>query len=63
MRQRSVKTANVSFESYTISSGASSWRRLARGRGASGGEMRAEDLLIDIDADFSRDEVHVDLGA
>ena len=46
MRQRSVKTANVSFESYTISSGASSWCRPAAGRGASRRVMRAEDLLI-----------------
>ena len=46
MRQCSVKTANVSFESYTISSGASSWCRPAAGRGASRRVMQTEDLLI-----------------
>ena len=61
-RRRSVEMANVSFESHIVSSRASSRCRPARGRGASGGEMRAEDLIIDIKANFSGDEVHLDLG-
>ena len=40
--------ASISIESRTVSSGASSQRRPATGRGASKGVMRAEDLLIDI---------------
>ena len=62
-RRRSVEMANVSFESHIVSGRSSSRCRPARGRGASGGEMRAEDLVIDIKVDFSRDEVHLDLGA
>ena len=62
-RRGSIEMANVSFESHIVSSKASSRCRPARGRGASGGEMRAEDLVIDIKADFSGDEVHLDLGA
>lgn len=57
------KRASVSFESNIISNGASSWRRPATERGASRGVTRVEDLLIDIEADFSGDEVHPDLGA
>lgn len=61
-RLRSVETASSSFESSTVASGASSRHRPVRGRGAFGGETRAEDLFIDIDDNFSRDEVHADLG-
>lgn len=61
-RSLSVETISVSFESYTVSSRASSWHRSAKGRRASRGETRVEDLLIDIDVDFFEDEVHVDLG-
>ena len=63
MRRHLVETASVSSESRIVSSEASSRRRPARGKRASGGEMQAEDLIIDIDADFSREEVHADLGA
>ena len=62
-RQRSVEMASIFSESCTISSGASSRHKLASGKGASRGMMRAEDLLIDIKDDFSRDEVLPDLGA
>ena len=62
-RQRSVEMASILYESYTISSGASSRHKLALGKGASRGVTRAEDLLIDIKDDFSRDEVLPDLGA
>ena len=51
-RRHSIETANVSFESRTISSGASSRCRSATGRGAFGGAMRTEDLFINIDANF-----------
>ena len=57
-RWRSVEMASISIESRTVSSGASSQRRPATGRGASKGVMRAEDLLIDIEVNFSGDEVH-----
>ncbi|KAK7839667.1 ribulose bisphosphate carboxylase large chain [Quercus suber] len=50
----SVEMASVSYESRTISRGAYSRRKPARGRGSSEGEMRAKDLVIDIDADFPR---------
>jgi len=43
----SIKTASVSFESYTVSNGATSLRSPTRGKGTSGGEMRAEDILIE----------------
>ena len=56
------ETASISSESHTISSRASSQCRLAIGRGASRGATRVEDLFIDIDADFSRNEVLLDLG-
>ena len=55
--------ASVSSESHTISNGASSWRKPATGKGAFGRVTRAEDLLIDTEADFFRDVVHLDLGA
>ena len=57
-----VETASISSESHTISSRAFSQCRLAIGRGASRGATRVEDLFIDIDADFSRNEVLLDLG-
>ena len=47
---------SVSSKSRTISSGASSWRRPARRRGAFRGETPAEDLLSNIEADFSGEE-------
>ena len=56
-RQHSVETARVSFESCIVSSGASSRCRLTKGRGAFRGEMRVEDILIDIDDDFLGPEV------
>ena len=62
-RRHSVETASVSSKSRTISSRASSRHKLATGRGAFGGVTRAEDLLIDIEANFSEDKVHMDLGA
>ena len=62
-RRRSVETANVSSKSHTVSSRASSWHRPAKRRGASRGDMRAVDLLINIDANFFGDEVHANLGA
>ena len=55
--------ASVSSESCTLSSKASSQRKTTRGRGAYGGVTRAEDLFFDIDANFSGDEVLLDLGA
>ena len=58
-RRRLVEMASVSSKSHTVSSRASSWRRSATGRRASGGVMRAEDLLIDIEADFFGDEVRL----
>lgn len=61
-RWRLVKMASVSFVSYTVSNGASSRRKPARGRGAFRGETWAEDLIIDIVADFSRDEALPKLG-
>ena len=61
-RQCLVETASISSESHTISSRASSQCRLATGRGASRGATQVEDLFIDIDADFSRIEVLLDLG-
>ena len=62
-RRHSVETASVFSKSHTISSRASSRHKLATGRGASDGVTQAEDLLIDIEADFSEDKVHMDLGA
>ena len=62
-RRHSIETASISSESRTISSGASSWCKPAAKRWASGGVIRAEDLLINIEVDFSEDEVHPDLGA
>lgn len=47
-----IETASVFSQSHTVSIRVSSWRKLARGRGASGGEIRAKDLVINIDADF-----------
>ena len=55
--------ASISSESHTISNGSSSRRKPVRGKGASEGEMRVEDLVIDIDADFSGDKVLLELGA
>ena len=57
-----VETASISSESYTISSRAFSQCRLAITRGASRGATRVEDLFIDIDADFSKNKVLLDLG-
>ena len=54
---------SVSSESRTISSGASLLHGPVTRRGAFRGVTLAKDLLIDIDADFSRDEVLPDLGA
>ena len=54
--------ASVSSKSCIISSGASSRRRPTTGRGAFGGEMRVEDLLIDKESDFFEDEVLLELG-
>ena len=62
-RQHSFETASISSESRTISSGASSWCRPVAKRWASRGVTRTEDLLINIEVDFSEDEVHLDLGA
>ena len=62
-RQHSVETARVSFESCIVSSGASSRCRLTKGRGASRGEMRVEDILIDIDDDFPRGKVSLKFGS
>ena len=62
-RRCSIETASVSFESRTISNRASSRCRSTTGRWASGGEMRAKDLLIDIEADFFWEKVYPDLGA
>ena len=55
-RQCSVETVSVSSESCTISNGASSCRRLAIGKGVFGEETPVEDLLFDIEADFSREK-------
>ena len=60
-RRRLVEMASISSKSHTVSSRASSWRRSAIGRWAFGGVTRAEDLLIDIEADFSRDKVRLGL--
>ena len=62
-RRCSVERASVSSELCTISSGASSQRRPTRGKGTSRGEIRAKHLIIDIDADFFREEVLLDFGA
>lgn len=62
-RHRSVETTSVSSKFYTASSRASSRCRPAKGRKVYGGATCDEDLLISIEADFSRDEVHADLGA
>ena len=43
-RRRSVEIANSSSKSHTVSSRASSRRRLVRGRGASEGDMRDDDI-------------------
>ena len=43
-RRRSVETASSSSKSHTVSSRASSRRRLVRGRGASGGDVRDDDI-------------------
>ena len=55
--------ASFSSESHIVSSGASSWRRSVKGRGASRRETQVEDLLIDIDVDVPRDEVLPEFGA
>ena len=62
-RRHSFETASISSKSRTISSGASSWCKSAAKRWASRGVMRAEDLHINIEVNFSEDEVHPDLGA
>jgi len=61
-RQRSVETASVSSKSHIVSSKISSWRRPNRGRRAFGGEVRAKDLVINIDDKFPRDEVLPEFG-
>ena len=58
-----VKTASVSSESHTIFGGATSWRRLVRGRGASEGAVRVEDILINVDEDLAGPEVLSKFGA
>ena len=57
-----VETTNVSSKSHTISSVATSWRRPVRGKGASGGEVQAEDILIDVDDDFPGFKVSLEFG-
>lgn len=51
-RRRFVETVSASSESCPISSGTSLWRAPTTGRGTSKGEMLAEDLFFDIEADF-----------
>ena len=55
-RWRSIKTLSVSSKSCTISSRASSWRRLATRRDASRGETLAKDFLFNIKDDLSGEE-------
>ena len=61
-RRHSVETASVSSKSCTISNWASSQCMPVTAKGASRGETRAKDLFIDIEANFSRDEVFLDLS-
>ena len=61
-RRRSVETANVSSKSHIVSNGATSWRRLVRGREASGGAVRVEDILIDVNEDLVEPGVLSEFG-
>ena len=61
-RRRFIETTSVSSKSHTISSVATSWRRPVRGKGASGGEVQAEDILIDVDDDFPGFKVSLEFG-
>ena len=40
-----------------------SWHRSVRGKGASGGEVSDDDILIDIDEVFARPKVLLEFGA
>lgn len=51
-RLRLVEKVSFSFESHTISSGASLQRVPTTGRGTSIGKMLVEDLLFDTEAGF-----------
>ena len=62
-RSQSVETANASSESCTTSSGTTSQHRPVKGRGASRGEVRDDDILIDIDEVFAGPEVLPKFGA
>ena len=57
-----VETANVSSKSHIVFSRATSWHRLVRGREASGGAVRVEDILIDINEDLVGPEVLLEFG-
>ena len=52
----SVEIVSVSSKSHIISSGASSRRRPDIRRGTFGGKMPAEDLVFDVEVDFSKEE-------
>ena len=56
-RWHSIETISASSKSRTISSGASSRRMLAIGKRTSRGETPAEELLFDIEVDFSGDDM------
>ena len=53
----SIETSSASSESHTISNRTNSRRKLVRGKGASGGAMQDDDILIDIDKVFARPKV------
>ena len=61
-RRRSVEMASASSKSCTISSGTTSQRRPVKGKGAFGGEVRDDDILIDIDEVFTGPEVLPDFS-
>ena len=62
-RSQSVEMAIASSKSCTTSSGTTSRHRPVKGRGASRGEVRDDDILIDIDEVFARLEVLLEFSA
>lgn len=62
-RRCSVEMASALSKSHTVSNWKTSRHRLIRGRGASGGEVRDDDIVLDIDEVFAGPKVLLEFGA
>ena len=62
-RRCSVEMVSALSKSHTVSSWTTSRHRPIRGRGASGGEVRDDDIVIDIDEVFAGPKVLLEFGA